>query len=128
MATRRSTGAGRSSTSSSTASGGFGNGILNESIALDSNDLLAMLAGDDSDDDEEEQQDCAVLRTDLDGMFAGATDADASGRAELELKRKRGSDEQGVYVCLCACVHVAVAPTACTLNYPHATAAVEYHI
>lgn len=103
MATIDSTGAGRSSTGSGNSSCGFGNGILNESIALDPNDLLAMLAGDDSDGEEcahneNGEQDCAI-RTDLDGMFAGATDPPGRAEIESELKRKRGSE--GVHVCGC---------------------------
>lgn len=108
MATRRSTGAGRSRTSSNNSGVGLGKNILNESIALDPNELLAMLAGEDSEleggSDEEAEQDCAV-RTDLDGMFAGVTDPSGSAELGSERKRKRGSSEQpGVHVCGHVCV------------------------
>lgn len=102
MASRRRTCAGRSSTSSN-------GGVLNESIALDANDLLAMLAGEESEEESlDEEDEGRDIVTDLDGQFAGSTNPSERAELTFELKRKRESEEGACLWCVCVSTHVIV--------------------
>lgn len=109
MTTRRRTRGGSSTESTGAASP---TNVLNESIDVNPNDLLAMLAGEEEEtDEEEEEEEGRDIVTALEGQFAGAMDL-----RKTELKRKR--DSEGVlreHMCTCALplngVHPAAAAT-----------------
>lgn len=75
--------------------------MMNESIDVNPNELLAMLAGDEGETEEEaeeeNEEEARDIVTDLDGQFAGAIDGHEL-KSELNMKRKRESEGE----CECA--------------------------
>eukprot|EP00752_Nemacystus_decipiens_P007448 g6657.t1 len=86
--------------------------MLNESIDVNPNELLAMLAGDEeeTDEEEEEQEEGRDIVTSLEGQFAQF--AGALDQRNTELKRKR--DSEGAL----AGIATAPAPTATAAAAP----------
>lgn len=101
MASRRRTRGGGGSTESTGACSPTN--MVNESMDVNANDLLAMLAGEEeeTDEEEEEEEEGRDIVTALEGQFAGAID-------QRKSERKRKRESEGMYarthVCVCVCL------------------------